>query len=84
MTYIKVGQTYKYLYRAADKSGQIIEFMRERETRRFRSKAIHKADDALIICYRSPFLSIRTRLIQKHSVLHKANVLYRRTANSGA
>jgi len=26
-TYIKVGKTYKYLYRAVDKDGQTIEFM---------------------------------------------------------
>jgi len=26
-TYIKVGKTCKYLYRAVDKSGQTIEFM---------------------------------------------------------
>ncbi len=29
-TYIKVGKTCKYLYRAVDKQGNTIEFMRER------------------------------------------------------
>ena len=34
-TYIKVGKTCKYLYRAVDKAGQTIEFMLLSETRRF-------------------------------------------------
>jgi transposase-like protein len=39
-TYIKVGKTCKYLYRAVDKDGQTIEFMREREACCFRGKTI--------------------------------------------
>jgi transposase-like protein len=39
-TYIKVGKACKYLYRAIDKEGQIIEFMRERETRCFRGETV--------------------------------------------
>jgi putative transposase len=39
-TYLKVGKSCKYLYRAVDKEGNTIEFMRERKTRRFRSKTI--------------------------------------------
>ena len=45
-TYIKVGKVYKYLYRAVDKEGQTIEFMRERETRCFRSETVLQEDDA--------------------------------------
>jgi transposase-like protein len=44
-TYIKVGKTCKYLYRAVDKEGQTIEFMRERETQRFRSETVLQEDD---------------------------------------
>ncbi len=39
-TYIKVGRECKYLYRAVDKQGQTIEFMRECKARHFFSKAI--------------------------------------------
>jgi transposase, IS6 family len=39
-TYIKVGKSCKSLYRAVDKEGQTIEFMRERKARRFRGKTI--------------------------------------------
>ena len=39
-TYIKVGRECKYLYRAVDKEGQTIEFMRECKARHFFSKAI--------------------------------------------
>src|ERR1700755_3457366 len=35
-TYVKVGKTCKYLYRAVNKEGSTIEFMREREARRLR------------------------------------------------
>ena len=39
-TYVKVSTEWKYLYRAVDSTGQTIEFMRERETRRFCGKTI--------------------------------------------
>lgn len=39
-TYIKVGKACKYLYRAVDKEGQTIEFMRERETRCSHSETV--------------------------------------------
>jgi transposase-like protein len=39
-TYIKVGKSCKYLYRAVDKDGQTIEFMRERKARRFRGETV--------------------------------------------
>jgi transposase-like protein len=34
------GKTGKYLYRAVDKEGQTIEFMQEREARRFRGETV--------------------------------------------
>lgn len=44
-TYIKVGKSCKYLYRAVDKEGNTIEFMQERETRYFGSKTLLQEDD---------------------------------------
>ena len=44
-TYIKVGKTCKYLYRAVDRDGQTIEFMRECQTRHFFSKTLLQEDD---------------------------------------
>ncbi len=39
-TYIKVGKACKYLYRAVDKEGNTIEFMQERQARRFRGETV--------------------------------------------
>ncbi len=39
-TYIKVGKSCKYLYRAVDKEGNTIEFMQERQARRFRGETV--------------------------------------------
>ena len=46
-TYVKVGKSWKYLYRALDKEGNTIEFMREREARRFGGKMVlSEADES--------------------------------------
>jgi transposase-like protein len=81
-TYIKVGKTCKYLYRAVDKEGQTIEFMLSAKrdvsaAKRFFKKMIRAEHRRL------PFssASIRTRLILRHSTLHKRSELYRRTAS---
>ncbi len=84
-TYIKVGKTCKYLYRAVDKEGQTIEFMLAAKrdvsaaTRFFKKmmRAEHR---------RLPFsISVdKTQLIRKPSALHKTSRSYRRTVNYGA
>jgi transposase-like protein len=45
-TYIKVSKQWKYLYRALDKEGNTIEFMRESETRYSRSQTVLQENDA--------------------------------------
>jgi transposase-like protein len=39
-TYVKVGLEWKYLYRVVDSEGNTIEFMRERQARRFCGKTL--------------------------------------------
>ena len=44
-TYIKVGKQWKYLYRALDKEGNTIEFMRECQARYSCGKTVLQEDD---------------------------------------
>ena len=44
-TYVKVGTEWKYLYRAVDSAGDTIEFMQERQARRFCGKTLLQEAD---------------------------------------
>lgn len=84
-TYIRVGKTCKYLYRAVDKEGQTIEFMLSAKrdvsaAKRF-FKEMMRAEHR-----RLPFsISVdKTRPTPRHSALPRRSELCRRTASCGA
>jgi transposase-like protein len=84
-TYIKVGKSCKYLYRAVDKEGSTIEFMLSAKrdvsaAKRF-FKKLMRADHR---SSRSPSLSTRTQPILRHSAVHKRSESCRRTVSCGA
>jgi len=81
-TYIKVGKTCKYLYRAVDKDGQTIEFMLSAKrdvlaAKRF-FKKVMRADHR-----RLPFRSMSIRTLLTLTPLSNLSMsrCYRRTAN---
>jgi transposase, IS6 family len=84
-TYIKVGKSCKYLYRAVDKEGQTIEFMLSAKrdvcaAKRFFKKMMRAEHRRLPLS-----ISVdKNAAYPRHSPLHRGRRSCRRTASCGA